>query len=185
MLPEERNVQIPFLEVVSRVPAGVDFYEACRRVEGYYPKITDDDRKTVTATGVPWWLNRLQWVRKHLLLAGELMRGDGDILFCTQAGASRLQRERPRWAPKYSKAAKPRGVVVPVKLDTEPLADALGPELARPSRAAVAREVLECKCQIEALAAKLSVLAGRLAVPGEKEEATVSGSCSPDKKRGN
>ena len=95
-----------------------------------------------------------------------------------------MRSERLRWAPKYSKALKPRGVGVPVKLDTEPLVDALGTGRAQPSRAVLVREVLECKCQIEALAAKLNVLAGRLAVVGEEEVVTEAGSGSPDKNRG-
>jgi len=125
MLPEERNIQIPFLEVVAKAADGINFYEACRRVAQYYPEITETDYRMITATGVPWWLNRLQWVRKHLFLSGELVDQGDDLVRCTEAGRARLRVERSSWAPKYSKATTPRGVAAPDILAKDPIVEAL------------------------------------------------------------
>jgi hypothetical protein len=121
MLPEERNAHLAFLRILADAPKKPQHINnVALQLVSYYPQITSDDRRTITDTGAPWYLNRVRFMRKQLALDGYIeVRGQRVLL--TSEGKKHIDEEWRNWQPIYSEDPLPRGMKVRKILEEDPL----------------------------------------------------------------
>ena len=90
MLPTQREIEIPLLEVLVEIGGeGIprDIYPLVTRK---LPQITDEDLAERLPSGGSKWTNRIQWVRQRLVEKGEIDGSTPGVWRITEAGQERL-----------------------------------------------------------------------------------------------
>jgi restriction system protein len=101
-IPLQKSIELPLLKVIADGGGSLRMKEATEKVEKYFPKLTNEDKASRLESGGNRWINRVQWVRQHLLNKRELDSPEYGIWQITAKGKSRLNKEFSEWKAEYS-----------------------------------------------------------------------------------
>lgn len=95
MLPNQRDIEVPLLEVIMELGGQGKPKEIYPLVTKKFPQIRDEDLMETLPSGANKWTNRIQWVRQHLIAKGELDSPGHGIWRITEKGRQRLGKTPP------------------------------------------------------------------------------------------
>jgi restriction system protein len=90
MLPSQREVEIPLLQVLVDIGGEAEPREIYPLVTHKFPEIRDEDLAEQLPSGGSKWTNRTQWVRQRLVQQGQIDRSTRGVWRITEAGRERL-----------------------------------------------------------------------------------------------
>src|SRR5262245_51648386 len=91
--PRQSEVEIPFLTVLSQNGGGAKPRDLYGKVAEFFPGLTpaEQEQRLESTPSVKKWWNLVQWVRQHLVEAGEIDGSTKGIWTLTAKGAERLR----------------------------------------------------------------------------------------------
>lgn len=92
MLPKQRDVEIPLLQVLVELGGKGKPKEIYPRVTGKFPEITEKDLAETLPSGSNKWTNRIQWTRQALITRGEMGSPTRGVWAITEKGRGRLEQ---------------------------------------------------------------------------------------------
>ncbi|MBV9279328.1 MAG: winged helix-turn-helix domain-containing protein [Chloroflexi bacterium] len=95
-LPTPREIELPLLQEIMAAGGEARPSVIYPRMRKHFPAITDADMQLRLQTGGSVWTNRIQWVRQHLVLKGDMYREPRGLWRITPKGAARARGETPR-----------------------------------------------------------------------------------------
>jgi len=95
MLPKQKDIEIPLLEVLVEIGGQGKPKEIYPLVTKKFPKIRDEDLAEALPSGGNKWTNRIQWVKQRLLEKGELYSPRRGIWTITDKGRKRVEKKVP------------------------------------------------------------------------------------------
>jgi restriction system protein len=90
MLPSQREIEIPLLQVLVEIGGEGIPREIYPLVTGKFPQIVDDDLAERLPSGGSKWTNRIQWVRQRLVEKGEIDGSTPGVWRVTEGGRARV-----------------------------------------------------------------------------------------------
>ncbi len=90
MLPTQREVEIPLLQVLAELGEQAKPRQVYPLVTKKFPTIRDEDLVETVPSGGNRWTNRIQWVRQKLVSQGEMDSLTHGIWRVTVKGRQRL-----------------------------------------------------------------------------------------------
>lgn len=93
MLPKQKDVEIPLLEVLVELGGQGRPKEIYPLVTKKFPLIRDEDLAESLPSGGNRWTNRIQWVRQKLIGKGEMFSPGHGIWGITEKGQQRVGKE--------------------------------------------------------------------------------------------
>jgi len=90
MLPTQREIEIPLLQVLVELGGQARPKELYALVTKKFPSIRDEDLAESLPSGGSRWTNRVQWVPQRLILQGELDSPTHGTWRITDKGRQRL-----------------------------------------------------------------------------------------------
>jgi len=91
MLPKQKDVEVPLLEVLVELGGQGKTKEIYPLVTKKFPEIKDEDVTEVLPSGGFKWINRIQWVRQSLIDKGEMDSPSRGIWAITDQGRKRVE----------------------------------------------------------------------------------------------
>jgi len=95
MLPKQKDVEIPLLEVLVELGGQGKPKEIYPLVTKKFPQITAKDLAGTLPSGGNRWTNRIQWARQALIIKGEMYSPTPGIWAITEKGRKRLGAPPP------------------------------------------------------------------------------------------
>ncbi len=97
MLPTQKDIEVPLLEVLAGLGVQGKPKEIYPLVTKKFPQIRDEDLTERLPSGGNKWTNRIQWVRQKLVARGEMDATNYGIWRTTEKGRQRLHigKEEP------------------------------------------------------------------------------------------
>ncbi|MGQ9788865.1 MAG: winged helix-turn-helix domain-containing protein [Candidatus Hadarchaeaceae archaeon] len=102
-IPLEKSIELPLLKTLAEAGGRLEMKQAVEKVENYFPELTDEEKASKLKSGGNRWINRVQWVRQHLVEKGEMYSPERGIWGITDLGKARLKKEWSGWKPEYSR----------------------------------------------------------------------------------
>jgi restriction system protein len=100
MLPKQKDIEIPLLEVLVEIGGQGKPKEIYPLVTKKFPQIREEDLAEAVPSGDNRWTNRVQWARQTLVGKGEVDSPDHGIWRITDKGRKRLAgQHRPEPEP--------------------------------------------------------------------------------------
>jgi len=94
MLPKQKDIEIPLLEVLIEIGGQGQPREIYPLVEKKFPSIGVEDLFQTLPSGANRWTNRIQWVRQRLVLSGDMSGSIRGIWAITDKGRKRAQARK-------------------------------------------------------------------------------------------
>ncbi|HDQ06373.1 MAG TPA: hypothetical protein ENN36_06610 [Candidatus Bathyarchaeota archaeon] len=91
MLPKQKDIEVPLLEVLVELGGQGKTMEIYPLVTRKFPSIRDEDLSEVLPSGGNKWTNRIQWVRLSLIDKGEMVSPSRGIWAITDKGRKRVE----------------------------------------------------------------------------------------------
>lgn len=91
MLPKQKDIEVPLLEVLVELGGQGKTKEIYPLVTKKFPEIKDEDLTEVLPSGGFKWINRIQWVRLSLIDKGEMDSPSRGIWAITDKGRKRVE----------------------------------------------------------------------------------------------
>lgn len=91
MLPNQRDIELPLLEVLVELGGQGDTKEIYPRVTRKFPNIKEEDLIETLPSGPNKWQNRIQWVRQALIMKGEISSPKRGVWAITDTGRLRVK----------------------------------------------------------------------------------------------
>ena len=113
MLPKQKEIEAPLLEVLAEMGGqgkASDIYPLVRRK---FPQIREEDLAETLPSGANKWINAIQWARQHLVNRGEMDSPAYGIWRITTKGRQCLEEYRP--AVSKTELARPTPTLVELK----------------------------------------------------------------------
>jgi restriction system protein len=95
MLPKQKDIEVPLLEVLMALGGQGKPKEIYPLVTKKFPEIREEDLAETLPSGGNRWTNRIQWVRQRLLEKGEISSPTRGIWAITDKGRKRLGKKEP------------------------------------------------------------------------------------------
>jgi len=95
VLPKQKDIEIPLLEVLVEIGGKGKPKDIYPLVTKKFPQIRDEDQYEKLSSGTNKWTNRIQWARQSLIQKGELSSPSRGIWAITEKGKSRLIEKAP------------------------------------------------------------------------------------------
>ena len=95
MIPKQKDVEIPLLEVLIELGGQGKPREIYPLVTKKLSDIRDEDLTETLPSGGNKWTNRIQWVRQRLIDKGEMYSPDQGIWAITDKGRKRVEIKEP------------------------------------------------------------------------------------------
>jgi len=95
MLPKQKDIEIPLLEVLVELGGQGKTKEIYPLVTRKFPQIGDEDLTETLPSGGNKWTNRIQWVRQKLIEKDELHSPSRGIWAITDKGRKRVETKEP------------------------------------------------------------------------------------------
>lgn len=92
MLPKQKDVEIPLLQVLVELGGQGKAKEIYPLVTKKFPQITEKDLAESLPSGGNKWTNRIQWVRQALITKGDMCSPSRGIWAITDKGQERLAK---------------------------------------------------------------------------------------------
>lgn len=99
MLPKQKDIEIPLLEVLMELGGQGKASEICHLVARKFPKTREEDLAEVLPSGGNKWNNRIRWVRQKLIVTGEISSPARGVWKITNKGTERLKKRLPSKLP--------------------------------------------------------------------------------------
>jgi len=90
MLPKQKEIEIPLLEVLAELGGQGPPKEIYPLVAEKFPEIRDEDLAEAVPSGGNRWTNRIQWTRQSLVSKGEMDSPAYGVWRITEKGRQRL-----------------------------------------------------------------------------------------------
>lgn len=90
MLPPQTDIEIPLLEALVHLGGRAKSRDVYPLVTAKFPGLTPEELEERLDCGNNKWINRIQWVRQHLIEAGEMESPERGIWAITEQGRKRL-----------------------------------------------------------------------------------------------
>jgi restriction system protein len=91
MLPKQKDIEIPLLEVLVEIGGEGRPKEIYPLVTAKFPEVPREDFLEQISRGMNKWTNRIQWVRQRLIDKGEIHSPRRGIWTITEAGRMRIK----------------------------------------------------------------------------------------------
>jgi len=95
MLPTQKDIEIPLLEVLVELGGRGKPKEIYPLVTKKFPEIREDDLTETLPSGGNKWTNRIQWVRQRLIEKGEMHSPSRGIWAITDKGRKIVETKEP------------------------------------------------------------------------------------------
>ena len=95
MLPKQKDIEIPLLEVLVELGGQGKPKEVYPLVTKKFPEIRDEDLAEALPSDGNKWTNRIQWVRQRLIEKGEMYSPSRGIWAITDKGRKRIEKKEP------------------------------------------------------------------------------------------
>ncbi|MFA5365088.1 MAG: restriction endonuclease [Candidatus Bathyarchaeia archaeon] len=95
MLPKQKDVEVPLLEVLVELGGQGKTKEIYPCVTKKFPGIKDEELTETLPSGGSKWTNRIQWVRLSLINKGEMTSPSRAIWAITDKGRKRVETKGP------------------------------------------------------------------------------------------
>ncbi|MDH5462500.1 MAG: Mrr restriction system protein, partial [Candidatus Bathyarchaeota archaeon] len=95
MLPKQKDVEVPLLEVLVELGGQATPKEIYPVVTRKFPEIRTEDLIETLPSGGNRWTNRIQWVRQRLIDKGEMYSPSRGIWAITEKGRKRVATKEP------------------------------------------------------------------------------------------
>ena len=95
MLPKQKDIEVPLLEVLIALGGQGKPKEIYPLVTKKFPEIRDEDLAETLPSGGNRWTNRVQWVRQRLIAKGEIYSPTRGIWAITDKGRKRVETKEP------------------------------------------------------------------------------------------
>lgn len=95
MLPTQKKIELPLLEVLVKLGGQGTTKEIYPLVTKKFPEIRDEDLVETLVSGSNKWTNRIQWVRHTLITKGEMSSPERGIWAITEKGRLRVEKKEP------------------------------------------------------------------------------------------
>jgi restriction system protein len=95
MLPKQKDIEVPLLEVLMELGGQGRTKEIYPLVTKKFPEIKDEDLTEALPSGGFKWTNRIQWVRQSLIDKGEMYSPNRGIWAITDKGRNRAETKEP------------------------------------------------------------------------------------------
>ena len=95
MLPKQKDIEIPLLEVLVELGGQGKPKEIYPLVTKKFPEIREEDLAETLLSGGNKWTNRIQWVRQKLIEKDEVYSPSRGIWAITDKGRQRVKRKEP------------------------------------------------------------------------------------------
>lgn len=95
MLPKQKDIEVPLLEVLVELGGKGKPKEIYPLVTKKFPEIRDEDLTETLPSGGNKWTNRIQWVRQRLIEKGEMHSPSRGIWAITDKGRKRVETKEP------------------------------------------------------------------------------------------
>jgi len=95
MLPKQKDIEVPLLEVLVELGGQGKPKEIYPLVTKKFPEIRDEDLTETLLSGGSKWTNRIQWVRQRLIDKGEMHSPSRGIWAITDKGRKRVETKEP------------------------------------------------------------------------------------------
>lgn len=95
MLPKQKDIEIPLLEVLMEIGGKGEPKDIYPLVTTKFPQITEEDLLETLPSGPNKWTNRIQWVRQSLIEKGEVYSPSRGIWAITDQGKKRVEQKVP------------------------------------------------------------------------------------------
>ena len=99
MLPSQKEIEVPLLEVLVELGGQGVPKEIYPLVTRKFPQIRDEDLAEALSSGGNKWTNRIQWVRQGLIARGDMDSPEYAVWRITQQGRQRLSTRQPVISP--------------------------------------------------------------------------------------
>ncbi|MCX6640513.1 MAG: winged helix-turn-helix domain-containing protein [bacterium] len=107
MLPKQKEIEIPLLQVLVELGGEGKPEQIYPRVTERFPSLSKEDLQKTLKKGQIFWINRIQWARQDLVTLEQIDNSKRGIWRITEKGRERLNIEKPS-LPILSKVSKPR-----------------------------------------------------------------------------
>lgn len=104
MLPKHSEIEIPLLFALEELGGSAKTQDIYKKIEKYFPNLTEADRTESLTSGANRWTNRVQWVRQRLISLGEMESPSYGVWAISEKGRKRLAMVGKAIAP----VAQPR-----------------------------------------------------------------------------
>ena len=95
MLPKQKDIEVPLLEVLIELGGKGKPKEIYPLVTKKFPEIGNEDLSETLPSGGSKWTNRIQWVRQRLIDKSELHSPSRGIWAITDKGRKRVETKGP------------------------------------------------------------------------------------------
>ena len=95
MLPKQKDIEVPLLEVLVELGGRGKPKEIYPLVTKKFPEIREEDLAETLPSGGDRWTNRIQWVRQRLIDKGEMCSPTRGIWEITDKGKKRVEKREP------------------------------------------------------------------------------------------
>jgi len=99
VLPKQKDIEIPLLEVLMELGGQGKPKEIYPRVTKKFPNIREEDLAETLPSGGNKWTNRIQWVRQTLIEKGEMYSPARGVWAITNKGRKRVESRSPSFSP--------------------------------------------------------------------------------------
>lgn len=104
MFPQRKNIWLPLLKVLKEAGGSLKPAEAIKRVETYFPELTEDDKHYQTPRGrLRWEDHDVPWAKYDLLHQGLMVNEKYGQWQISDEGLAYLEEHWKEWTPSYSK----------------------------------------------------------------------------------
>jgi len=90
VLPKEKEIQIPLLEVLIEIGGQGKPKDIYDLVTKKFPHLREEDLQETLPSGGNKWTNRIQWVRQALIQKGEMTSPSRGVWAITEKGIKRI-----------------------------------------------------------------------------------------------
>jgi restriction system protein len=99
VLPKQKDIEIPLLDVLMELGGKGRTSEIVDLLVRKFPKMRDEDLAETLPSGGNKWNNRVRWVRQTLIFKGEISSPAHGVWAITDKGKERLKKRRPSKLP--------------------------------------------------------------------------------------
>src|SRR5262245_42596812 len=106
--PRQSDVEIPLLRVLAESGGSAKPRDVYGKVAAHFPELTpaEQEQRLESSPSTRKWWNLVQWVRQHLVEAGEIDGSTRGVWTLTSKGTARLSGPTPARAIAQAAAAR-------------------------------------------------------------------------------
>jgi|SRR4249919_1428931 restriction system protein len=98
--PRQSDVEVPLLTALNECGGSAKPRDVYGKVAAHFPELTsaEQEQRLESTPSVRKWWNLVQWVRQHLVEAGEIDGSTHGVWTLTPKGCRAAKREKRLWS---------------------------------------------------------------------------------------